>query len=156
MEKKLKKYLLIFTVAALTASAAFSQSSQKLSEIINTQKATYGQVAYLSAVYSSLIDEEADYSEAVQKLKENNLIKSDTDAASPVKLQDLSYICAKTANLKGGLFYTLTDSPRYALRELKAKGIVPAVKDPSSYVTGREVIAVFNELLSQDNEEETN
>lgn len=139
-------YPLITTAIILTAPLT-AQSSEKLSELIATEKATYGQAAYLSEVYSGEIDESASMEEAVQRLIDKNMLKSGTSPSEKIPLSELSLICAKTAGIKGGLFYTLFPGPRYALRELKAKGIIPALKDPSARVTGREMIAAFNGVL---------
>ena len=148
--QNMKKYLFLFVSALFLTGAAGAQSSEKLTELISTDKATYGQASYLSAVYSGLLSEDADYEEAVKKLAENKILKEGTDPSKAVTLSELSYICTKTAGTKGGLFYTLFPGPRYALRELKAKGIIPDYKDPSSKVSGREVIALFNAVLEQN------
>ena len=150
----MKKYTAFLLAAALFTFAAGAQSSEKMTELINTDKATYGQAAYLSAVFSGALDEDAGYEQAVQKLVEQKMLKEGTDPSAAITLSELSYICTKTAGMKGGLFYTLFPGPRYALRELKAKGIIPENKAPSSKVTGREMIAVFNETAPQEEQGE--
>lgn len=47
----MKKSLLLLIVALLSFSAT-AQNSEKLTELINSKTATYGQVAYLYGVYS--------------------------------------------------------------------------------------------------------
>lgn len=148
-----RSFLPCLASAILFIAPLSSQSSEKLSELISTEKATYGQAAYLSQVYSGEIDENASFDDAVQNLEEQNILKSGTNPEAAISLSELSFICMKTAGLKGGLFYTLFPGPRYALRELKAKGVVPAGKDPSAKVTGREMIAVFNGVLPSEPED---
>lgn len=142
-----KIFLPLIATAIILTAPITAQSSEKLSELISTEKATYGQAAYLAEVYSGEIDESASMEEAVQKLIDKNILKSWTNPSAEISLSELSFICAKTAGIKGGLFYTLFPGPRYSLRELKAKSIIPARRDPSSKVTGREMIATFNSVL---------
>lgn len=148
----MKKSLFFCMAVLLAASAVNAQSSSKLTEIINTEKATYGQAAYLSAIYTNAISDEAGYDQAVKKLEEKNILQKGTTSSSPLTLSEASYICAKTADLKGGLFYTLFKNPRYAFRELKAKSIIPAMADPSETLTGRDLIALFNGCVPNDEE----
>ena len=56
----MKKSLLLLIVALLSFSAT-AQNSEKLTELINSKTATYGQVAYLYGVNSAKIDENASY-----------------------------------------------------------------------------------------------
>ena len=140
----MKKLISVFLCAATFCFCAAAQSSEKLTELIGTNKATYGQTAYLCEVYSGKIDESATYEQAFEALKQDNYASEKASADTQITLAELSFICANAADLKGGLFYTLFPSPRYAFRELKAKGIIPMNADPDSKVTGRNVIAVFN------------
>lgn len=84
--------------------SATAQNSEKLTELINSKTATYGQVAYLYGVYSEKIDENASYEESFDVLKENFPLKKEISSSSPVTLAELSFICAKLADLKGGIF----------------------------------------------------
>ena len=145
----MKKSLLLLIVALLSFSAT-AQNSEKLTELINSKTATYGQVAYLYGVYSEKIDENASYEESFEVLKENFPLKKEISSSSPVTLSELSFICAKLADLKGGIFYTLFSNPHYAFKELQAKEILPENSDPSQKVNGRDVIAIFNGCLSQE------
>ena len=70
----MKKSLLLLIVALLSFSAT-AQNSEKLTELINSKTATYGQVAYLYGVYSEKSDENASYEEAFDVLKENFPLK---------------------------------------------------------------------------------
>ncbi|WP_147615547.1 hypothetical protein [Treponema pectinovorum] len=146
------KKSLFFCMAFLFALAANAQSSSKLTDIINTDKATFAQAAYLSAIYTNDISDDESYEKAVQKLKEKNILSEKTEPSATLTLEKAAFICAKTVNLKGGLFYTIFKNPRYALIELKAKSIIPALADPEETLTGRDLIALFNGCLPKDDE----
>lgn len=149
----MKKILTLLFSSAAFCFCASAQSSQKLTELIAAKNATYGQVAYLCQVYSGLIDENADYEQAFEQFKESNKIKNGASVNTPITLSELSFICTKLGNIKGGLFYTIFPSPRYAFRELKAKGILPQNADPDEKPSGRDVVAVFNGYIPSEQEE---
>ncbi len=148
----MKKLIFLCAVTLLLSAAATAQSSEKLTELINTEKTTYGQAAYLSAVFTGSISENDDYEKAVKTLELQDLLPEGTDPAKEISLQELSYICFKTARFQGGLLYRLFPGPRYAFRELKAKRILPPLADPSEKVSGRDTIALFNGCLPENDE----
>ena len=88
-----------------------------------------------------------------EQFKESNKIKNGASVNTPITLSELSFICTKLGNIKGGLFYTIFPSPRYAFRELKAKGILPQNADPDEKPSGRDVVAVFNGCIPSEQEE---
>ena len=148
----MKKSILFCAAGLLLSAAVFAQSSEKLTELINTDKATFGQISYLAGVYTGKVAEDADYDTAVKTLSSEGIIGADKTADTEITLAELSYLCMKTTGLKGGLFYSIFPGPRYAFRELKAKNIIPPAADPSEKVTGRDAIAVLNGCLPQDGE----
>ncbi len=138
----------ILTLAVLLFSlAAFAQSAEKISELLTSKKATFAQAAYLAA---ALTDDSAELTEeaAFTKMVQAGAIRADRKADDAITLKELAKLYMQATGLKGGLFYTLFGTPRYAYRELKAQGIIPEQADPSQQVTGRETIAVLNGCLS--------
>lgn len=148
----MKKFLFLCAFSMLLSTALFAQSSEKVSEIIKTEKTTFGQAAYLVGVYSGSVEESSDYDKAVSALKEKGVISADVDSNKEINLAELSYLCMQTTEMNGGLFYTLFPGPRYAFRELKARGILPALADPGVKVNGRDAIAVLNGCIEEDGE----
>ncbi len=158
----MKKTLLCTVLALLGAGLAFSQSSEIMSEILDSEKATCAQISYLPAIYANLITEadsskslgatnaakgSASTAEAFEALKSNDYFKADAEANSEVTIAQVSYVYMKALGIKGGLFYTLFPSTRYAFKELKAKGILPVETDPSMKLSGRESIDLFTSCL---------
>ena len=147
----MKKSLFFIATVLLTFTVA-AQSSDKLTQIIQSQPSTCGQMAYLYCVYSQLLPETATFEEAFSVFQENFPVKDGLTASSPVPLSELSLTFAKLTNLKGGLFYSIFKNRRYAFKELQAKGILPPDADPSDTPSGRNLIAVFNSCLEQQGE----
>ena len=137
-------FFLSLILALFSVSSISAQDSGRLGEIGDSGGATYGQVAYMTAVHTGLVRSSASYSEAVAALERNGMSLSGKDADSDVDLADLSYLCAKAAGIKGGLMYRLFPCPRYAFFELKSLGILPSSTDPNMKVDGSDVIALLN------------
>lgn len=138
-----KVFFLLLTAVFFTFSIS-AQSSEKLSEIISSKKITSGQAAYLSAVYLNAVQEQADYSQSVKALEELSLLKEGTSPNDFISIDQCAFLFAKTTGIKGGLFYTLFPTPRYAFKELQAKKIIPPDQDPSFSLSGRDAIAILN------------
>ncbi len=134
--------LLVFLFVPL--SAVFSQSSEKISEYLDEDFLTNEQISYLAAVYKNLVPEDSDYTQAFEALKNENLFPKDASGEKLADLETVAKVYADATGIKGGILYTLTKSKRYAFKELKAKGILPETADPSTRVTGRDAIAIFN------------
>ena len=131
-------------VAVFSAKA---QSSAKITEILETENVTWGQLAYLSAIQLSLADENDSEEKCISVLKENNIITKDAEASQTVVLKDIAQVCAKTWNVKGGIFYKIFHTPRYALRQLKNDGIIAVAEDPSKLSDGHELLNIINECI---------
>lgn len=135
--------ILSIAFAIFCTTATFAQSADRLTEMIKTKEASWGQACYFSAVYSGFISEDAPYSDAINALKEKGYFNSTPDEASLISLKDYANICVKTFNIKGSLFYTIFKTPRYAFRLLKANGLIPSSSDPSKISTGHEALDLF-------------
>ena len=126
----MRKILILLSVLFI-CSAAFAQSADVITEILESPRFTYGQACYLSASSQNLISDDASYDDAILALESKNQINDAVFADQEIKLVDLAYIYTKMFNLKGGLMYRITKgSPRYSLKLLKSDGIIPANTDP--------------------------
>ena len=140
----MKKRTALAALFLLAGAAAFCQSADSISELLQTEDATYGQAAYLAAVYSGSIAEDASADDAFAAMVDAGYIAANRDAESAIPLKELAKLYAGVTGVRGGLFYTLTHAPRYAFRELKARGVMPQSADPSQHVSGRNTLAVLN------------
>lgn len=143
---------LIFTLVVLFIGGfAFAQSADVVTEILSTDEVTYGQVCYLSAVHQGLIDDSADFSEAVSVLYSKGQIPEDVGEYDSVYMANLAYIYAQIwPNIKGGLMFRLTKgSPRYAFKQLKSDGIFSDKADPGAYVSGAEALNILTACMME-------
>src|SRR5574344_2148829 len=144
----MKKSLLFCTFTLLfSIGTLYAQSAEQITTILNTDKATYGQIAYIAAVYQGLVPDSADEEQAVKALSKAGIISSSAKPNDVVCLGTVSFICAKATGMKGGLWYTIHPCARYAFRQLKADNIIPATADPAMVITGRDALGIFNGCL---------
>ena len=141
--------ILSIVVLLFIGGFAFAQSADVVTDILNTDEVTYGQVCYLSAIHQGFISEDASYEDAVSVLYEKGQIKEDVGAYDSVVMANLAFIFAQIwPSSRGGLLYRLTNgSPRYAFKQFKNDGIISDDVDPNSYVTGNEALAILTTCM---------
>lgn len=142
---------------SLFSALTFAQSSQALSDILDSERLTYGQLAYLIGTYKEIIkDEESnDIDATVKALSNIDFFPKDVKSTDYATLGTTAMALTKAARIRGGVFYRLTyGSQRYAIRELKALGVLPASADTSNSVNGKEAIGILYSLIAEDEPEE--
>ena len=103
----------------------FSQSNDKISEILESSEISYGQACYISACAQNLIDDDSSYEDAIRVLFDKGQIPAIVGENEPIALANLTYIYAKLWNVKGGLLFRITKgSPRYSFKQFKSSSII--------------------------------
>lgn len=135
----------------LIGSLAFAQSADVVTDILNTDEVTYGQVCYLSAIHQGLISETDSYDTAVECLYSQGQIPEDLDSDTPIYMQNLAFVYAQIwPEMKGGLMFRLTKgSPRYAFKQFKTDGVIEDDMDPGAYVSGAEALNILTACMMQ-------
>jgi len=142
----MKKIFIIisFLFSALTV---YAQSAEVVTDILDSEKVTIGQVCYLSAVSQGLADENASFEDAVLALAGQGQLSEIADASKPATAAQVSAVYAKMFGIKGGLFYMITGgSPRYAFKHFKSQGLIPQNTDPSKILSGRDALSLFTKI----------
>lgn len=138
----------ILPVVLVLSMTAYAQRADFVSELIAADKASYGAVCYLSAVYQGFVDESASYVDALHALAERGQTSPSADVNATVTFSELSRLMAKIWHIKGGLMYRATKaSARYAFRQFKADGIIPERTDPSKKASGSDVLNMYTLCL---------
>ena len=149
------KKIFIMAVVFLFSLSAFAQTADYVTEMLNTERADYAQVSYLSAVCQGLVDENATYDTAFSLLKKKGQLPSGADETAEVSLGNLSYVMSKLWTIHGGLMFRLTNgSARYAFRQLKVDGIIPPDADPSRKISGTDVLNMYTACQNRYGSEE--
>jgi hypothetical protein len=138
------KKMIILVAVFLSVCAVHAQTAGFVTEMLAAQRADYGQVSYLSAVYQGIVDETASYGEAFAALEMEGLLPYNVNKTDVVTLAGLACMMTELWPVKGGLMFRITKgSPRYAFRQLKADGILPVDADPSEKVSGSDVLTTY-------------
>lgn len=139
----MKKYVTLF-LALFLMGAAYCQSADVVTEMLETPEVTFGQVCYLSAIHQGFVSDDATYDQAIDALYEKGQIPQNVDKSTNVVMANLAFIYAQMWNVQGGLLYRLTNgSPRYAFKQLKVDGIIPETADPKTVVSGLEALNMY-------------
>ena len=142
----MNKRLIFILCFGVFGIAAFSQNAKKISEVLSCGEVSKGHAPYFLYVLQNLDNANVNDDRAFSILSEQSLFDAGEDAAQKISLSKSCYLIARTANMKGGILYSIFKSERYAFRECKALGIIPAYADPNQKVSGTEFLAILNEF----------
>lgn len=147
----MKRLFFVIFSLFLLGGVVSAQSSQVVTDILNTEEVTYGQVCYLSAIHQGFISEEASFEDAVQILYEKGHIPESLPAITTARLVNISYIYMQMwPNIEGGLLFRITKgSPRYSLKKLKADGLIGDTKNPLATISGKEALDILTACMVQ-------
>ena len=104
-------------------------------------------VAYMILVASAQIGEDASTADAYAMLLEKKWLSAAHAASAPIRLDVYCALLMRSLDLKGGLMYRIFPGPRYAYRELVAKGIVNASGGPKRFLSGDEVMRILRQAM---------
>jgi hypothetical protein len=89
----MKKSLLIIACLLFVSAGMYAQSAARVSEVLNTEKATVGQAAYLAASYLNLVPETAEETEACNALVQKGICRKGSDPSASVSYKQLAAEC---------------------------------------------------------------
>lgn len=141
----MKKIIMLIS-AFLFSAVLFAQSADKISEILASDKATYGQVSYLAATAMGLVDEKASYEDAFNVIKEKGLVASGKNCGDALNLKQFAAICGGTWGINGSLMIK-TGAPRYVFKQMVADEIYTLTDDPMDVPSGKRVLAVISDCI---------
>lgn len=139
----MKKIFLVF-ISLFFSGMIFAQSADFVTELIATKQATYGQICYLSAVYQGLVDDSASQVDAINAAFEEGSVDKSLNADSVITYEDAAKVFCKFWNIKGGLFYRISNgNKRYAFKQLKRDGVISQNIDPSMVPSGVDILNLY-------------
>lgn len=142
----MKKLFLVTAISLLLVSQAFSQSADRVTDIIKTATVTYGQVAYLAGTSLGVVGDNDSYETAVEVYKAAGIIAEDISATDAIKLKHIAFILSKTWEVKPTLMSRIfKNQPRYALRSFQAVSFIDISDDPDKFCTGHELLNIVTE-----------
>jgi len=140
--------LLCVFSTGLSAQVPVNQSTAEEMEIIFEAKAvTYAQVSRFALDAANVLTANSG-EEAFKFALENNLLPKNTAADEIARLDKISLLLMRAFDIKGGLFYSMTKSPRYAYRELVYQKVILHRAYPAMNVSGQQFLFYVNRLLA--------
>ena len=144
------KKIISLIFALFLGLSVYAQSADVITDILETEEITFGQVCYLTAVQMNIIEDSASYEDAVTALYEHGYIPALEEYQSPVPAVDLAYLYSKLWNIQGGLMYRITHgSPRYAFRQFQSDGIIGSDVDPAAYISGEKALSIYTSCINR-------
>jgi hypothetical protein len=125
----------------------FAQSNSEVDALLAQGQARIDSAAYMVLVAGGQIDESSSPAAAYSILLDKAWLSASKQASSPIRLDDYCALVMRALGLKGGLMYRIFPGPRYAYRELIAKGIVNASGDPKRSLPGDEVLKILRQAM---------
>lgn len=147
---KFMKRICLFIASLFLSAAVYSQSADVVTEILQSEKATYGQIAYLSGVRQKLINDDASYEDAVNIMKSKGAVKKTVNADDVIPYADISYLYLQIwPKARGGFMYRLTNgAPRYAFIFLREEGYIDQHAAPTDSVSGQVALNLLSECMN--------
>ena len=133
----------------LVSFGVYAQSADVITQILETEEVTYGQICYLSAVRQNLISEDDSFDKAVSVIEDSAQLNRVLGTDYKIDVQATAHLFMQIwPDEKGGLLYRITGSPRYAYKHLKALNIIPDSYDPHSNLSGFQALNILTSCMN--------
>jgi len=144
----MKRTVCIAVAVLLTIAVSFSQSAEKIDEILETEKATFGQATYLIQTALNSESDGLDFNAAFDLFKSNNenLIKDSITASDVISTKTYAFLLMKAFGIKGGMMYRIYPCPRYAYRDLQYLAIIQGKNNPDAPMTGAAMLQILSRI----------
>ncbi|MCL2760010.1 MAG: hypothetical protein FWD22_07340 [Treponema sp.] len=142
--------VLLFAQAdeAAFAVAPANSPAAEFEVLLNTGVVTYAQAArFVLEASEAFVTNNPN--EAFDFAMQNGWLPGKVTPDDNAQLNHISRLLMRSFNLKGGIFYSITKSSRYAYRELVYKNVIQGRADATMPVSGERLIFYVNRLLTQ-------
>lgn len=136
----MKKIILIPVLLTMLTTLLVAQDAAVITEILNKPVTDLKDFSYMIA---SSEGRSGTPFEAYTFCDRYGSFPYRSAADLPLKAKTVSVFLMKHYEIKGGIFWTIFKSPRYAFRELKHTGLWINNRDPDYILSGRDVIRVL-------------
>lgn len=143
----MQRLMLFAAVLLLGAGFLGAQSNDRIDEILANPRVTAGQALYVVLVAAERVPAEADEATAIEAARQLGL-EIPADVAAAVSMGQFAFWVARAFDIPGGVMYSLFPGPRYALRELSARRIVPGRPDGGRPISGEEALRIIGNALA--------
>ena len=144
----MKRTVCIAVAALCVAAASFGQAAVKVDIILQTEKATYGQAAYLIQTALPNGSDTIDFNTAFDRFKNDhkNMIRDSVTAGDVIPIKTYAFLLMKVFNIKGGLMYRIAPCPHYAYRDLRYLAVIQGKNAPDAPMTGAAMLQILSRI----------
>ena len=151
--KETRGAMVVLVLLIGIAAAGFAQSNEIIDDLLASDAAPLGHVAYLVYSAAGVADEAWGPPEALELLLEKGWLDA-SDADRPVNLGVFAHLVMTTFDMRGGVMYTLIPGPRYAAREFAFRQFATGNTSPYRVLSGDEVTHMLGRVLDTLGERE--
>ena len=143
-------YLCFFLVLTATLSA---QTAGRLERMLENRAINYGDAALFVLEAAGVADRQgpaviSSPDAAFRFAAQQGWLPRNVSSADQAKLRGVSLLVMKAFDIRGGIFYSIFQNPRYAYRELAARGMFVGRVDPDMAVSGENFLFLLGRVLS--------
>jgi hypothetical protein len=131
---------LVLFLAPLAAQDAGVGDNAVIDSLLAQKAISWQNAAWLVGRATQLLDDNATPADAVEKAVAEGWGPASRTPDAPLDLKSYSYTLVKALAIPHGLLFQLFPGPRYALRELVFRKIVPVTLPPDKPVSGEEAM----------------
>jgi len=144
--------LLLFSFLILNFSFAFAQTATEMdtllaSDTVSVAKAARFVLGAADLLPAGLSGAEAEKA-AYDKAKTNGWINAASGEA--VTMKDAAFLIMQAFDMKGGVMYSLFESPRYAYREMVYRKLISGRSDQAMKVSGQRLLLILDKVINRD------
>ncbi len=132
-----------------------AQSAENVTEMIEAETISLADVAYFASTYLGISSDEDKKEAALLALEEFVQFPRIKDQQASLKYDEFAYFCTQVWNIKGGVMLRLTNSPRYAFRELQTMGFISSNASPAGTINGLQALTIITQVIEYSIENET-
>jgi len=144
----MRNFSLCFIICFLTAPAflAAQSTAEEIETLLNTSAVTYTQAARFVLEASETL-KTSDMEEAFSYAAERGWLPKNVSANDEARLDGISLLFMRSFGIKGGIFYSINKSPRYAYRELLYMEAIHGKVDPGMKVSGERLLFITGRVV---------
>ncbi|TVR91759.1 MAG: hypothetical protein EA428_05120 [Spirochaetaceae bacterium] len=137
-------FMLLFLLPIM---GLWPQSASYLDSVLQSERIRYQDAAYLLLLGAGLIDDELSPSEALRFYEERGWGLSRLSPQDELTLGGYSLMTMRVFELRGGPMYSLFPVRRYALRELRFRGLVQGRSAPGTPLSGERAVRILERTV---------
>lgn len=135
------KKIILTCIISILLLPVFSQDAEQITQVLKKKTATNMDFSYLIVSSTGMV---CSPFEAYTYCDKFGSFRFQNPANTPLTTQTLSHFIMTNYGLKGGIMWSVFQSPRYAYKELKKSGFWANGTDPGSKLSGRDLVRALS------------